>query len=502
MMRVANRPMAGFSFPTPYTILILVIALAAFATWLLPAGTYDTLSYNADRSKLILTAAEGERELEPRQRTLDSLQIRVALEKFTNGDIRRPVAVPGSYRRVEAEPQGIMAVIKAPIRGVYEAIDVILFVLVIGGFIEVFSRSGAFAAGIQSLSTRLKGRESWLVIILTALFALGGTTYGMGEECIAFYPVLVPIFLAAGYDLLVPLAVIFGGAAIGFMASTINPFATIIASDAAGISWTVGLWGRVLMWVIGTAMLAAYIIRYGRRVQVDRSRSLSAETAPAFVPQMSDVPAALDGKARLLLIMFGVTFVAMVIGVSRLGWWFPEMTALFLVAAVLVGLVRGGGEKKFTTEFVQGAAGLLGVALIIGIARGVTLVMDDGQISGTLLYYSARAVEDMPKSIFIVALMLVFAGLTLFISSASGLAVVTMPIMAPLATVVGVPTEQIVNAYLYGLGLMSFITPTGLILPSLAMVGVSYAAWLRFILPFLGLMGMVAALFLIVGVLI
>jgi uncharacterized ion transporter superfamily protein YfcC len=333
------------------------------------------------------------------------------------------------------------------------------------------------------------------------LFALGGTTYGMGEECIAFYPVLVPIFLAAGYDLLVPLAVIFGGAAIGFMASTINPFATIIASDAAGISWTVGLWGRVLMWVVGTAVLAAYIIRYGRRVQADRSKSLTGETAPAFATQAADVPARLDGKAKLLLAMFGITFVAMVIGVSRLGWWFPEMTALFLVAAVLVGLIRGGGEKKFTTEFVHGAAGLLGVALIIGIARGVTLVMDDGQISGTLLYYSAGAVEDMPRSIFIVALMLVFAGLTLFISSASGLAVVTMPIMAPLATVVGVPTEQIVNAYLYGLGLMSFITPTGLILPSLAMVGVSYAAWLRFIMPFLGVMALVAALFLIVGVL-
>ena len=156
------------------------------------------------------------------------------------------------------------------------------------------------------------------------------------------------------------------------------------------------------------------------------------------------------------------------------------MTALFLVAAVVVGLIRGGGEKAFMTEFVQGASGLLGVALIIGIARGVTLVLNDGQISGTLLYYSAQAVDGMPKSLFIVTLMLVFAGLTVFISSASGLAVVTMPIMAPLATVVGVPTERkIVNAYLYGLGLMSLIAPTGLILPSLAIVGISYGAWLR-----------------------
>ena len=267
---------------------------------------------------------------------------------------------------------GNIAIIKAPLRGVYEAIDVILFVLVIGGFIEVFSRSGAFEAGIQSLSARLKGRESWLVIVLITLFALGGTTYGMGEECIAFYPVLVPVFLAAGYDLLVPVAVIFGGAGIGFLASTINPFATIIASDAAGINWTVGLSGRVLMFVVAVALLAGYTLRYARRVKADRSKSLDeSPSLPMATSPAHATPIKRGAKTRFLLVIFALTFVAMVIGVARLGWWFPEMTALFLVAAVVVGLIRGGGEKTFMTEFVQGASGLLGVALIIGIARGV-----------------------------------------------------------------------------------------------------------------------------------
>ena len=501
-MAKAATTRTRFSLPTPYTILMVVIALAAAATWLLPAGTYDTLSYDEASSKLILTTADGERPVEPTQRTLDSLQVRVALEKFTDGDIRRAVAVPGTYHEVDAAPQGIVAIIMAPLRGVYEAIDVILFVLVIGGFIEVFSRSGAFEAGILSLSAKLKGRESWLVIILTTLFAIGGSTYGMGEECIAFYPVLIPVFLAAGYDLMVPVGVIFGGAAVGFLASTINPFATIIASDAAGIDWTVGLSGRVLMLAVGTALLAGYTIRYAKRVQADPTKSLARAAEPPVNQPVAARSPTLGARTKALLALFALTFVAMVIGVSRLGWWFPEMTALFLVAAVIVAIVRGGGEKRFTTEFVQGAASLLGVALIIGIARGVTLVLDDGQISGTLLHYSSQAVEGTPRPVFIVALLFVFAGLTVFISSASGLAVVTMPIMAPLATVVGVPTEQIVNAYLYGLGLMSMIAPTGLILPSLAMVGISYGAWLRFILPFIGLMTLIAALFLIIGVLI
>jgi uncharacterized ion transporter superfamily protein YfcC len=490
------------SFPTPYTILMVVIVVAAAATWIFPAGTYDTLRYDEGSSKLVLATAAGDRPLEATQQVLDSLQIRVALEKFKSGDIRRPVAVPGSYRRVESEPQGVLAIIKAPIRGIYEAVDVILFVLIIGGFIEVFSRSGAFEAGIHVLSRRLRHREAWLIVILGALFALGGTTYGMGEECLAFYPVLAPILIAGGYDALVALGVIFGGAAIGFYASTINPFATIIASDAAGINWITGLPGRVLMLVTATAILVAYVIRYGRRVQADPSRSLAFGSAPISARTETVAPSALNARIRILLAIFALTFIVMVVGVSRLGWWFPEMTALFLVAAILVGIIRRAGEKTFTTEFVQGAGNLLGVALIIGIARGVTLVLDDGQISGTLLYYSAQAVQGMPRPVFIVALMFVFAILTIVVPSASGLAVLSMPIIAPLATVVGVPTEQIVNAYLYGLGLMSFITPTGLILPSLTMVNVSYAAWLRFILPFIAIMTVIAALFLVVGVMV
>jgi len=166
------------------------------------------------------------------------------------------------------------------------------------------------------------------------------------------------------------------------------------------------------------------------------------------------------------------------------------------------GVIAGGGEKALMATFVKGAENLLGVALIIGIARGVTVVLDDGQVSGTLLYYSSQVVSGMPRPVFIVALMLVFAGLTLFISSSSGMAVLTMPIMGSLAVVVGVPSEQIVNAYLYGFGLMSFLAPTGMVLPSLAMVDVPYSTFVRFVTPLLLMLGVIAAAFLVVGVLV
>jgi uncharacterized ion transporter superfamily protein YfcC len=494
-----------FAVPSPYAVLALVIVLAALATWLMPAGRYDTIRYDDAGGRMVLATPAGERELEPSQAVLDSLGVRIALDKFTGGAIRRPVAIPGTYEPRENSVQGFLAVLRAPIRGLYDAIDVVLFVLVIGGFIEVFSRSGAFEVGIGILARRFTGRETWLIVIMTTLFAAGGTIFGMAEETIAFYPLLVPIFLAAGYDVIVPLAVIFAGAGIGYMASTVNPFATIIASDAAGVSWTVGITGRLLMLGLSLALCIAYIARYARRVKADPASSLVRGIVdPAKVPAAASRPAgehaAMSGRVRLLLSLFALTFAVMIFGVSRLGWWFEEMTALFLAAAILVGVIRGGGEKAFMEAFVKGAEALLGVALIIGIARGVTVVMNDGQISGTLLYYSVQAVDGMPRTAFIIALMLVFGGLSLFISSSSGMAVLTMPIMGALATVVGVPSEQIVNAYLYGFGIMQLVAPTGMVLPSLAMVDVPFSTWIRFIAPLMLLLALLAAIFLAVGV--
>lgn len=499
----ASRP-PRLALPSPYTIVMVVIALAVAATWLLPAGVYDRLTYDADREALVVTAPEGERVVEATDAAIRELGLNIPLEKFTGGEIRRPVAVPGTYRRIDSEAQGPIGLFQAPIRGIHEAIDVILFVLVIGGFVGVFNATGAFGAGIGALARRLRGREPVLVIVVTSLLALGGTTYGMAEETLAFYPILVPVFLAAGYDAMVPLAVIFAGAGVGFMTSTTNPFAPIIASDAAGIAWTVGLPGRVVMFAIATTLTILYILRYARRVRLDPSKSL---VAGAAAPSLPALPADADtgplsGKTRLLLSLFGVTFVVMIAGVVMLDWWFVEMTTLFFAAAILAGLIHGFGEADLVRAFLTGAESLLGVSFLIGMARGVTVVLEQGRISDTLLYSAARTVEGMPAPAFIVALLLVFAGLAVVIASSSGIAVLTMPIMGSLALMIGVPTHQVVNAYMFGAGLTFLVSPTGLILPSLALVGVGYGAWLRFIGPLLGTLAAVLAASLVIGVMV
>jgi uncharacterized ion transporter superfamily protein YfcC len=494
--------MKPFKFPNPFTILYIVIIVSALASYVLPSGNYAMLSYDSAAKRLVLTSEEGVSNLTASQSTLDSLGLQIEISKFTEGKIQRPVSVPGTYVTVDSTPQGLEAIIMAPIKGVYESIDIILFVLLIGGFIGVFISSGVFDQTISLLSERLEGREKWLIIAVITLIALGGTTFGLQEETLALYPILVPIFLAAGYDLLVPVASLYCGSCIGYMGAVINPFGTILASDAAGVSWTVGIYSRIAMLVIGVFIAIVYIVRYAERVKKDPKKSLLyGLNAKVPFPSVSrsDGSKILSSKSALLLVVFSATFLIMVYGVIALEWWFGEMTALFLVAALVLGLIIRKGETAFIESFINGAKDMLGVSFIIGMARGITIVMNDGQISGTVLNFASETVGGVNGFVFLPAMMLVFFVLAFFIPSSSGLALLSMPIMGALANIVGVPPEEIVNAYLFGFGLMCMIAPTGVLLPSLTMVSVPYHLWLKFIGPLVLMLGFVAIVLLMLG---
>ncbi len=480
--------MKKFQFPTAHTVLLIIAGLVALMTWIVPAGQFDRLGYDKDKNEFTQTGEGEDKTFPGTQETLNQLGVNIPLEKFTSGDIWKPVGIPGTYHELEPKPQGFAAFLHSPLKGIMGAIDVILFVLIIGGFIGVVHFTGAFDAGVAWLAVRLKGRETILIVLITCLIAVGGTTFGLAEETIAFYPILVPVFLAAGYDAMVALAAIYIGSSMGTMASTVNPFSAIIASDSAGINWTSGINGRFFMLVTGTMICLWYIIRYAEKVRKDPSKSIifsqKEEIESLFLSNREkEVP--FTNQIRLILFLFIASFAVMIFGVSRLDWWFLEMTTVFFVGSIIIGIVAWMGEKPFVQAFVKGANDLLSVALIIGLARGVTVLMDDGLISDTLLYYSSTSVEGMPKGVFINVMMFLYAGLSFFIPSSSGMAVLSMPIMAPLADVVNIGREFVVDAYQYGMGLMAFITPTGLILASLTMVNVTYDKWLRFVMPLL-----------------
>ncbi len=490
-------------FPTAHTVLLIIAALVAGITWFLPSGQYDRLVYDSTTNEFRISG-ELEKSMPATQESLDDIGIKIPLENFTEGDIWKPIGIPGTYHKTTSKPQGIVDFFQAPLKGIEESIDIILFVLILGGAIGVVHSTGAFDAGVISLSSVLKGREFLLIIIITSLIAAGGTTFGLAEETIAFYPILVPVFLAAGYDAMVAIACIYIGSSIGTMASTVNPFSVIIASDSAGINWITGIQGRVMMLFLGLSLCLWYILRYARKVKKDPSTSLiyeqKEELEERFLQKKGTESKPLTGRQKFILIVFALCFVVMIYGVSSLEWWFLEMTTVFFCGSILMGFIAKTGEKAFVKSFINGAKDLLSVALIIGVARGITILMEQGQISDTLLYQSSLAVDGMPKGLFVGMLYLVYTGLSLFISSSSGMAVLTMPIFAPLADVVGIGRELIVNAYIYGQGLFAFINPTGLILASLTVVNVGFNKWLKFIMPLVVMLAVLGMIALLVGV--
>ena len=341
-----------------------------------------------------------------------------------------------------------------------------------------------------------------MIPILMTVFALGGTTYGMAEESLAFYALIITVMIAAGYDALVGASILLLGCGIGVLGSTINPFATGIASGFAGTSINEGIVGRLVILVVGTAIGIWFVMRYAARVKADPSGSLvaaqKAENEARFLAAggtSADAGRAAhrppEGRAGALLPRLrGDDLRRHPVGGPRasalptLWWWFPEMTASFLLFAILIGIVGRMGEASFTSTFVDGARDLLGVALIIGIARGITVIMTNGLITDTVLNWAEQAVATLAASAFVNLMYVLFLPLSFLIPSSSGLATVAMPIMAPLASFADVPPELVVTAYQTANGLVNLVTPTSaVVMGGLAIARVGYGTWLRFVWP-------------------
>jgi uncharacterized ion transporter superfamily protein YfcC len=476
-----EEPKRRFTLPSAYTILFALIIVTAILTWIIPAGRYQL---NAEGSP-----------------------------------------IPGTYKEVPSSPQRILRdSLNAPINGLYGiqdkatgnvgpfnsgelfgAIDVALFILVIGGFIGITMKTGAIQAAIALLVRKLKGKERWLIPLLMTVFAIGGTTFGMAEESLAFYVLIITVMIAAGYDALVGAAVILLGAGIGVLGSTVNPFATGIASGFANISLSDGLVGRLIILIVGLAFGIWFVLRYAEKVRKDPTKSLVFDMKQSNEEHFSAGTGgdgeliAMTGEQKVVLGLFGGAFLVMIygvipwedlgIGLPTLWWWFPEMTASFLLFAIIIGLVGGMKEGELTSTFVEGAKDLLGVALIIGIARGITVVMNNGQITDTVLHWAETALGDVGEAAFAVVMYVLFLPLSFLIPSSSGLATVSMPIMAPLADFAGVNRALVVTAYQSASGLLNLVTPTSaVVMGGLAIARVPYGKYLRWVWPLLAVL--------------
>jgi len=525
-----DKPKRGFKFPTAFTILFLVLVLVWALTFIIKPGSYAYVSCDGGTPKPIPgTFANTTVDLNITNRLYDLwlspvnglYGIRAPSEPIPNPPA--DIAKAGQQTcGATSSGQPIAAEIVTPPAdtGPYNAGDlagaaaVFFFVLAIGAFITVTIRTGALDAGVSRITQRFRTRGLLLIGILMVIFSIGGTTYGMAEETLGFYAIVVPVIVGIGYDRMVGVSLIMVGAGVGTLASTVNPFATGVASAGGDVALGNGIALRILMYLVLTAVSVIYVLRYARKVHAYPTKSLvpgSLEDVSVAAPAASAAP--LTARQRVVLWIVGLTFGLMIFSVIpwsdfssslegiTLGWYFPELAALFIVAAVIVGLVGRLGEEGTVSGIIAGAGDFIGAALIIAVARGVTVIMNNAYITDSVLHSLESLVTGLSAGVFAVVMYFINIPLAFLVPSSSGHATLAMPILAPLGDFASVSRAMVVTAYQSASGWVNLFTPTSaIIMGGLALGKVRYDRYLRFVGPLLGILLVLTVLFMLLGI--
>lgn len=421
----------------------------------------------------------------------------------------------------QVDDASLATVVMAPFNGFKEAIDVCIFILLLGGFLGVVTKTGALDAGVGALVKKLKGNETVLIVVLMVLFSIGGTTYGMAEETVAFYVLICSTMVAAGFDTTVGVATIMLGAGVGVLGSTVNPFAVGVALDGLkekGIQYnsgTVILLGAIL-WI--TALLAAifYVLKYANKVKAEKgSTILSLQEQNDMQEHFGHANfdnIEFTSKTRVTLTIFAITFIIMVIslipwesfgitffkeiiifghkipwtsyltGTSLGEWYFAELAMWFLLSGILIGIVNGFKEQEIIDSFMDGVKDILSVVLIIAVARGASVLMAATKFDAFILDSASKALNGLSPVVFAPASYILFLVLSFLIPSTSGLASVAFPVLGPLTAALKYSPEVMVLIFSAASGVINLITPTsGVVMGGLATARVQYTTWIKFV---------------------
>lgn len=479
-----------------FAVLFGIITLMAALTWVIPSGRYE-LVQDANDPEVMVRKPGSYQEIP---------KVETKIDPNTGEEI-----VVVDHR------QGFWDIFMAPIKGMAERLDVIVFVLILGGFLGVVMKTGALDASLGNLLKKMGGKEKWLIPILMTLFAIGGTTYGMQEEAVAFYALIIPVMMAAGYNAMTAVMMIVLGGGVGVLASTVNPFSTGIAARTADIPLGNILWIQSLLLVVMLVLAIAFTMRYASRVKAGKYAEDSAVSATFKSLDLTAVPEQ-NSKRKLIVSIFGFTFLIMVLSlvpwedfnitlfsefhswivglpvvstilgashnVALGAWYFNEISALFLIAAILVAAIY---YKEFheqntsiTDTFIDGAEQLLGVAIIIAVAAAVSVVMKAGGIEDTIIHWGESGLNNANGGLVGVLAYLFYLPMSFIIPSSSGLAAASMPIIAPVAELVGSSKETMVVSFATANGLLNMVAPTiASLMAGLTLAGVSYKSWLK-----------------------
>lgn len=403
-------------------------------------------------------------------------------------------------------------VLMAPISGFENAVDVGIFIMILGGMLAVVNQSGALETGIKVLVHKLKGKEIWLIPILMTIFSICGTTYGMLEETVGFYVLLAATMMAAGMDPLVGSAIVLLGAGTGCLGSTVNPFATGVALSSLpeGIAADNGLviLIAVFLWLTSLIVSIIFVMSYAKKVQKDKGSTFlslreqkNAENAFGNFAEGQKEEPKLSGKQKATLIVFALAFVVMIIGFIPWGefgvtlfngwsnvltgaplgeWYFYDSALWFLILSIIIAVINGLGEKGYVDAFVSGASDMVGVLLVIAIARGASILMTQTHLDNYIVYNAAEALSKLPEVAFVPLNYLLHVILSFLVPSSSGLATLSTPIIAPIAAQLGYSVEVAIMTMVAANGLVNLITPTcGAIMGGLALAKVEYSTWFK-----------------------
>jgi len=449
-----------FRVPHTYVLLFSLLISAAISTYFIPAGEYNRLEKDG-----------------------------------------RKIVDPNSYHLVAPNPSGIDDVFMAFPNGLMEVAHIVFYIFIVGGAFGVITATGAIEAGINLIVRRVGKYQGAVVPVLTLVFAIGGGSFGMAEETLPFLPALVVLSRSLGYDSLVGGAIALVGANAGFGAAVLNPFTIGVAQGIAGLPLFSGFEYRAAIWLAITVVTILYVSRYARRVKI------FPESSPVYAIDQQRPPvqkdftqARLSRQQAMVLLLSAIAFGFLIIGAMRWNWGINELSGLFLALAILSGPLGGLSLNATAEKFIEGAASLTGGALVVGLARGILVVLSNARVIDTMMMTLSNLVQHLPSEASVIGIYFVQVILSIVVPSGGGQAALSIPILAPLSDLLGVTRQTMVLAYQFGDGFTNIFTPTqGYFMAGLALLKIPWNIWARWLLPLLciwwgvGLVALLAA---------
>ena len=451
--------------PNTYVVIFAMVLIAAIMTWIIPAGEYE--------------------------RVLDEVS-------------GRQIILPDSYHAVASNPVGFIGIFSAIEQGFVQTANIIFFVVFAFGFVNMLMLNGTFDAMMGAVIRKTKNFNiQWVFVIIMVAFGILGSTMGMAEETYGMYPVFIGLAAALGFDAIVGASIVYIGVQTGFASATMNPFTIGVANQISEITMTREMMiYRIICFILFEGVAIIYVWRYAAKIRKDPSKSLLFGTPFAKMGSAKSQDEILAVKATPRHILCALCFVAtigiMIWGVIAKGWYIDELATLFLIAMVVVGLVGGFGPSKIAETFVDSAKGMMFGALIIGLSRGILVVLQNGCIIDTVLYGMSTVMNNFSGAVSSVMMVVVQNLLNFFIPSGSGQAAVSMPIMAPLADLVGVDRQVACLAFSFGDGYSNMFWPTG-VATACGLMGLPIDKWYKWIAPLFGIFFLMQVILIVVA---